>query len=656
MMIVLVAMLFTVGGVTSPQSSLLIKEYKGMPCLWDNGLPYFGKFVETDRAVKDLSGKWRFKIDPNDKGESEGFHLPSHDVSGWDTEPVPGVWNRENSEHSHYKGAAWYRLTFEAPSVKSGQLARLYFDGVCFHAKVWLNGKLLGRHSDGYTAWSVDATGALKAGGRNTLTVRVDNRRSYTDVPPKLWQEEKLGWWPYGGIARTAKLVISPPLSINKAVVEAVPQQDGKGKLGLRGLVYNHGKEDKKVSIKARLRKGAAIICPGLVEQNLTVPAKDCARFDLGSKVIEDIEAWSPENPSLYTLEIEAAGGDFTDRVTENIGFQRFEVKNGELLLNGGPVWLRGMNRHEDVPETGLYQPENRMAEDMEFLKELHVNYMRPGHYPNDPRWLYLCDKEGIILTEEIPLYQASSGLLKWFEAIFIKKQKDVPPRISKQYSTLQQMTDPELLDNASKQIIEMIERDRNHPSIVMWSVGNENLTYIKSARKMYKRLIDVSRRFDPEREITFALLSGPVVSPLMEKTGDMPDVIFVNEYYGWYFGEPEGVGGFLDKVHEKYPEKPIVISEFGAGTVAGRHSDVPEKFSEEYQVHVYETQFREIEKRPFVKGTMPWILADFRCPWFKEEHPVYEMNLKGLVNYDRSHKKMAFETIKEFYKSKAEE
>ncbi len=653
-MVILLLLLFAAGGVSSFQSSLLIKDYSGMPCLWDNGLPYFGRFADTNRDVLDLSGTWRFKTDPANKGESSGFHLPDFDHGAWETEPVPGVWNRQDSEHSHYKGQAWYRLSFTPQKNNSGGLYRLYFDGVCFHAKVWLNGDYLGEHSGGYTAWSVDATDALLPGKKNVLAVMVDNRRSYIDVPPRLWKKEKLGWWPYGGIARTARMVRSPAVSINKAVIHAVPQQGGKGRLSVSGLVYNHHSEAREVTVAARLRKGTEVICSELEHIKLSVPAKDCARFDLGEKLIGEIEAWSPSSPSLYTIELEAAGTDAVDKVEEKIGFQRFESKEGELLLNGEPMWFRGMNRHEDDPQTGLYQTGERMDRDMELIKELHVNHMRPGHYPNDPRWLYLCDREGISLTEEIPLYQASSGILKWFEAVFIKGRKNVPPRVGEGYPTLSQMTDPELLDNASQQLIEMIERDRNHASIIMWSVGNENLTYIKSARKMYEHLMGVCKRFDPEREVTFALLCGPGVSPLLEKTGDMPDVLFLNEYYGWYFGEAEGVGSLLDKVHKKYPGKPIVISEFGAGTVAGQHSKEPEKFSEEYQAHVYESQFAQVSKRPWVKGTMPWILADFRCPWFKEEHPVYEMNLKGILNYDRSHKKMAFETIRDFYKEKA--
>jgi beta-glucuronidase len=216
-------------------------------------------------------------------------------------------------------------------------------------------------------------------------------------------------------------------------------------------------------------------------------------------------------------------------------------------------------------------------------------------------------------------------------------------------YHTLRQMEDPELIENAELELIEMIERDRVHPSVVMWSVGNENFTFLPSARGMYEKLIATARRFDPDRPVTFALLVGPGVSPLLEQTGDLGDVISLNEYYGWYFGKAEGVAGMLDRFHKKYPDKLIIVSEFGAGTVAGRHADPPEKFSEEYQQYFFETQFPLILSRPWVVGTMPWALADFRCPWFGAEHPVPEMNLKGLVDYNRR-KKAAFDALANIY------
>ena len=639
--------------VLSKSAGFEVREYDGMPSMWQNGLPYFGRFADTDRPAQDLAGMWSFTIDPQDRGEELEYFSPALDTTGWEKMPVPGVWNTRDSEHAGYEGAAWYRTVFVADRGVKGGLPRLYFDGVIFHGKVWLNGELLGDHSGGYTAWSVDATDAIIPGGDNLLVVRVDNRRSYVDVPPKLWQQEKLGWWPYGGIARVARLEWSPAVTINKLVVEAVPDLKGSGTLAVSGLVYNHGDKGREVELSAKTASGAKEIKAG--RTTVTVPAGDCARFDLGRVSVEDVRLWSNHDPHLYKLSVylDSDAGDET--ISEVYGFRSFEIKGTEIFLNGESYWMRGINRHEDDPETGLYQTDTRMDEDMALLKELHVNHMRPGHYPNDARWVDRCDNEGMTLIHEIPLYQAGSGIMKWIEAKIQKRRKGVPWHISEEYPTLKQMNDPELINNARQQIIEMIERDRNHPSIIMWSVGNENFTFLKRSQKMYEKLIATSRRFD-DRPVTFALLSSPFyITPMLERTGHLADVIMLNEYYGWYFGKPEKVGKFLDRVHKKYPDKPIIVSEFGAGTVYGRHETPPGKFSEEYQAHVYETQYRHfLDDRPWVVGAMPWILADFRCPWFLEEHPIYMMNLKGVVDYERN-KKMAFSTLSRIYGEMAE-
>ncbi len=634
---------------SSPAEKFKVREYEGMPCMWQNGLPYFTRFQDTERVVQDLSGKWLFKIDPDYQGEAKGYQKPGYDHGNWELAPVPGVWNVKDGPHPDYKGAAWYVLRFHASDVENS-FARLYFDGVCFHAKVWLNGEHLGAHSGGYTAWSLDASPAIRPGRENLIAVRVDNRRTYTDVPPRLWVNEKLGWWPYGGIARTARIVWTPDVSINKLVIKARPEGDGKGRLFVSGLVYNRGEEPAAARLGAKLLKSGRP--PALLESvKIEVPANDCMRFDLPARVFDGIQPWSPENPALYELKVSLnAEGENTDVARERIGFREFEIRGTKLYLNGQLFWMRGMNRHEDDPHTGLFQSDERMQEDMDLLRELHVNHMRPGHYPNDPRWLDLCDKEGITVIHEIPLYQAGSGVMKWVEAKVQKKRKSVPWTIGGGYPTFEQMNDPELIANAEQQLIEMIERDRNHPSVIMWSMGNENSTFLKRAQEMYERLISVSREFDPERPVTFALLSSPFyVTPLLERTAHLADVLMMNEYYGWYFGKAKKVGAFLDRVHEKYPDKPVIVSEFGAGTVPGRRADPPEKFSEDYQVYLYETQYKEVLARPYVAGTMPWILADFRCPWFLAEHPVYMMNLKGLVSYGRE-KKAAFHAVSRIY------
>jgi beta-glucuronidase len=646
----LVLVLCVMDGKTLPSPSFIVREYDGLPCMWQNGLPYFGRFKEAgSRDYISLAGDWKFAADRDDSGEAAGYYRPEFDDSGWGAMPVPGVWNVKDSELSHYEGAAWYRRTFTATDKIPEGLVRLHFDGVIFHARVWLNGQYLGAHSGGYSAWSLDATDAIRP-GVNQVTVRVDNRRDYTDVPPKLWEGEKLGWWPYGGISRLAMVEFAPEVCINKLVIETDALKGRDGMVTVSGLVYNHGDEPADVSVYATVPSRGKWTPQEFGERRITVPAKDCARFEYPWVIISGVEHWSNQSPSRYPLEVVVTTADGKkDWISEMFGMRKFEIKDGGVYLNFEPYWMCGMNRHEDLPETGLYQPLEMMERDMALLRELNVNHMRPAHYPNDPRWLDLCDREGITVIHEIPLYQAGSGLMKWVEARARTKRKDKTVALGAGYNTLGQMTDPDMLMNAEQQLIEMIERDRNHPSVIMWSVGNENFTFIPSSRKMYKRLIATARRFDPSRPVTFAIMCGPGISPLLEQTGDMADVLCLNEYYGWYFGEAEGVAGLLDRFHKKYPDKPIIVSEFGAGTVYGRHEDPAEKFSEEYQVQVLETQYRIMLERPYVVGAMPWIFADFRCPWFMDEHPVYHMNLKGIVDYERN-KKAAFDTMSRIY------
>jgi len=250
-------------------------------------------------------------------------------------------------------------------------------------------------------------------------------------------------------------------------------------------------------------------------------------------------------------------------------------------------------------------------------------------------RWLDACDREGILLLEEIPLYQAGWGV-----------------------KSLSATTKNRLYTEAARQLIEMIERDRNHPSIVMWSIGNECLTPYPSIRQLYKRLYSMSKRFDHGRPVTFAIFIAPYpLSPTLDISAGIADVISVNEYYGWYFNEPEQVGGLLDAVHRKWPDKPVIVSEFGAGSVKGLSGGKlypgglgsRRDYSEAYQAHLYEAQFRYILKRPFVVGTIPWVFADFREEKMPNK-PIPNMDLKGFVTYHRE-KKKAYDVVKTVYR-----
>jgi len=630
-----------------------IKEKNGIPYLEQNQMPYFTWFLKTSREELDLAGAWKFKPDPQDLGAKQEYFKPGFSDADWQSLKVPSDWTKL-PELKSYQGASWYRKTFTAPSQWRKNFNRLELDGVAHKCKIWINGKLVGEHNGGFSRFSFDVSGLIIYGAENQITVLVDNRRGYTDVPPMLWKNDRLGWWEYGGIGREIKLVSSLPQTVSKIEVSAEPSENSQGLLSVRGLIYNSGKESAGLIADIALKDiGSGKILFKDTHAPIMIDKNDLQSFYFRTQ-LKDIKPWSPDAPNLYLLTVMITGPYGMEEDSLEVGFRKFEVRGNLLFLNGKRYYIRGLNRHEDDPDTGFYQSDARLAEDMGLLKDLHVNHIRPGHYPNDPRLLALCDRRGITITEEIPLYQAGTGWEKWLESAVSKGKAKVGGPTAEGWKAIRQIQDPELVANASLQIAEMIERDRNHPSVLIWSIGNENLTIASGvARTTYEKLYALCKDLDPARPVTVALLTAPVLSPALERTAEITDIISINEYYGWYFGKVEQAGKFFDALHKKYPDKPVIISEFGADTVLGRHepAGAEQKFSEEYQVKMIIGTWEQIAARDWISGGMPWTLADFRCGWWGEDHPGPFMNLKGITDYQR-HKKLAYSRLQEFYKN----
>lgn len=636
-----------------------IREVDGIPYLFMNGIPYFTRFQETDHRILDLAGAWKFKADPEDRGLAEKWFVSELNEVDWKDHPLPGSWQAVFPELVEYLGVGWYRRRFTVPAEFAGKFNRLVLDGAGFHTRVFLNGEEIGRHSGNYTRWSLDVSARLRYGQENLLVLRIDNLLTYSDVPPRLWAGSRLGWWEYAGIGRLVQLESSPAQTVCKLAVTAEPTAEGDGRLSLQGLAYNASEEPARAELVVRLsdlEHDTMLLFPPM---GLELPAQDVAAFRLEG-ILPGVKLWSPDTPgNRYRLTLALSGPAGAERQALEIGFRKFEVQGTQLLLNGKPYYIRGINRHEDDPQTALYQSEARMDEDIAWLKELQVNHLRLAHYPNDPRWLDRMDRAGFTICEEIPLYQAGMGFTKFGEAFFLgAREKEKPPAGVERrsaWSLLHQQADERLIQNAIQQELETIERDRNHPSVVMWSVGNENMTlrFFPSSREMHRRVIAAVRRFDPDRPVTFAVITSIAhLSPRFEGAADLADVISVNEYYGWYYGDMSEAGPYFDRLHRKWPDKPILISEFGADAIPGRHAPagaVPEKFTEEYQVRMLEQVWSEIAKRDFLVGGMPWVFADFRVGWFGDLHPTYHMNEKGVLTYSRE-PKAGYEALKKIY------
>jgi beta-glucuronidase len=347
------------------------------------------------------------------------------------------------------------------------------------------------------------------------------------------------------------------------------------------------------------------------VSRSFTTDASGLATIDFSA----DLKLWSPENPKLYEVFVEAE----TDRVRDLIGFRSIETRGTEILLNGKPIFLRGICIHEEAPLRGgrAYSREDAVTL-LSWAKELGANFVRLAHYPHNEFMIREADRMGIMVWSEIPVYWT----IQW--------------------------ENPATLENARNQLSEVIARDKNRAAIVIWSVANE--TPLGDARLSFLRsLISHARRLDATRLLSAAMerhYLDAKTQMIDDPLGEFLDVLGCNEYVGWYDGLPEKADGLEWK--SKY-QKPLVMSEFGGDALFGNHGDALTRWTEEYQENIYQHQIGMLKRIPFLRGTSPWILMDFRSP--RRPLPGIQdfWNRKGLVS-DRGEKKKAFYVLQRWY------
>ena len=585
------------------------------------------------RQTTSLNGKWNVIVDPYDTGYFDyrrqpydangkitgGYALDKQAKGGelveynFDTSPtlnVPGDWNSQDDKLFYYEGSVWYRKKFDVTKSAPDHRLFVYFGAANYEADVYLNGKKLGNHIGGFTPFAYEITKLAKE-KNNSLVVRVNNNRHADGVPTV-----NTDWWNYGGLTRDVLLVETPATFIasfrtrlktgTTNTIEATVQLDGVD--------------------KARLVK---INFPALkIAAEMMADTNGVARFELSTP---SLALWSPENPVLNDVIISAGADDLKDRV----GFRSIATSGTDILLNGKKVFLRGICIHEEVATEGRRawsEADARML--LSHAKELGCNFVRLAHYPHNEHMARVADELGILCWEEIPVYWT----IAW--------------------------TNAATLANAQQQLKNLISRDQNRASVIVWSVANE--TPVSVARtKFLKSLVDEARELDGTRLVSAAMEvhSGtmenhPGAKPENHKIVDDPfgeytDLCSFNQYTGWY-------DGTLDKIDRttwsiKY-NKPVVISEFGADAKQGLHGDTNTRFTEEYQAELYRRTLPMLERIPGFSGCTPWILFDFRSP--RRPLPGIEdgWNIKGLIGHD-GEKKLAFDVLKNFYteKSKAD-
>ena len=567
------------------------------------------------RKTTSLNGAWHYIVDPYDNGYWDYRHQPrkdgffqnakpktprdlvEYDFDRSETIQVPGDWNSQKKDLFYYEGTVWYERSF---SYRKAPQARvfLYFGAANYLSRIYVNGAAVCEHEGGFTSFNCEVTNQLRDGD-NFAVIYVNNNRRRDAVPTDMTD-----WWNYGGLTRDVALVEVP-----SAFVEDYFLQVRKGAPDvIEGWVVVNG---GSLPVTVRI--------PELkVEQ--TVQPGPGGRADVRLEA-RGLQRWSPEQPKLYDVEVQAG----LETVRDRIGFRTIEVRGREILVNGVPVFLRGICMHEEAPlRSGRAYSEADATTLLGWVKELNGNFARLAHYPHNRNMARVADRTGVFLWSEIPVYWT----IDW--------------------------ENPATLANAKRQLAEMIRRDKNRASVVLWSVGNE--TPLTPARLTFMtELVRTAHDLDPGRPVTAALethYAEPNVKLIDDPLGRELDVLGCNEYVGWYERTPEDADAIRWKT---IYDKPLVMSEFGGDARAGRHGGTDERWTEEYQENLYRHQIEMLKKIEFLRGTSPWILTDFRSPRRVLPGIQDNYNRKGLIS-DTGEKKKAFAVLKEFYAALARE
>jgi len=555
-----------------------------------------------------LNGKWNAIIDPYSRGESMKFYLNrkpekkseflEYSFDGVLRLDVPGDFNSQVPELKYYEGNVWYQRTFDAQK-KEGRRQYLYFAGASYETKVWLNGIEVGRHEGGFTPFQFDITEQLKDGA-NDLVVLVNNERRKDGIPAMSFD-----WWNYGGILRDVFFIDRPAIHVRDYKVQLGP--DGGGIAGYVQLNGASSPQEVTLSIE------------GLdVQQTLTTDDKGFASFEIKAKP----ELWTPARPKLYPVNISTG----QDRIRDEIGFRTIAVKGTEILLNGDPVFLKGVNFHEEIPQRlGRAYSEADAAMILSEVQALGCNFIRTSHYPQNEHIVRAAEKLGLMIWEEIPIWQGID------------------------------FTIAEVFQKAEKMLRDMIYRDKNRAAVIMWSVANETKPSAERDR-MLIGLVDLCHELDGTRLVAAAFdnprYEGATQTfQLADKLAEAVDVVGVNKYLGWYTPFPAPPG---DIRWEVAPGKPLIFSEFGAEALYGKRGpdDVAHEWSEDYQAAVYRQNLEMFRNIPNLRGTAPWVLFDFRSPYRCQQTYQNGWNRKGLVG-DKGQRKMAWQVMKDFHDTK---
>ena len=566
------------------------------------------------RPATSLNGEWGAIVDPYFTGLFSSHHQEK--TNGWfvnrkaqpsDTFPteynfatapklkVPSDWNTQRESLLYYEGPVWYERDFTY-QPKTHTRIYLHVGAANYRSWFWVNGQKVCEHEGGFTSFNCDVTAAVHAGA-NFVVAAVDSTRHEDNVPT-----QQTDWWNYGGLTRTVSLLEVPDAFIDQYDLHL---ERGEGSV-IAGWVHVNGAEPgAKVEVEI----------PELGAKT-SATAGDCGRAEI-RLTVQGLERWSPETPKLYKVKLLAG----QDSIEDLIGFRTIETRGTEILLNGKPIFLRGVCVHAEAPyRLGRANTDKDAETLLGWAKEMGANFVRLAHYPHDETMLRAADRMGVLVWSENPVYWAL------------------------------QFDNPNVLAKASQQLEEEINTSRNHAAIVIWSMANE--TPNNEVRTQFiSTLAGRARALDPTRLISAALLvRGEGNTKIVDDPlGKALDVIGANEYIGWYEKKPETADVTNWRIDY---QKPMIMTEFGGAAKAGLHGGDNDRWNEEYQANIYRHQLVMFNNIPQLRGLSAWILMDFRSPNRPLAGIQDEFNRKGLIS-DQGQKKLAFFVLQKAYKEK---
>ena len=588
------------------------------------------------RQEINLSGRWRFQIDPWKEGHMLGYFSPDFPTQNWCEVSIPRAFDDCAPGMYKFRGVCWFCRDFEVPVSMRGKRVVLRFEGVNYNTSVWVNGKLAGENGDAFLPFEFAVDEFLRFGQQNRIAVRVDNILRPGQLPTtEYWQGQ-------GGILREVRLVATDQAHLTQVRISATPEME-KGNFALAASVTNGRAQLANLALQVTIRDREGRTLASLKASPVAVDAGKEAELSVAGE-LPQVEIWSPEQPTLYSARVDLlSDGKLADQQVTQFGFRRIEARDGKLWLNGKPLFLMGFDRHEDSPRTGMAVDLETARQDFLAIKEAGSNFVRFCHYPHHPGELDLCDEIGLLVLSEIPLcawgvvgtnYDPFSGG-GW-------SASDVPA----------------ILDNAKRQLRKMILRDINHPSIIFWSVSNESQEQHPEIHETNNCLLQLARQFDPTRLATH--VSDHWSTETNKNYFQFDDAICVNGYpwmsrrsgdKSWLEKSAQWWREELARLHGRYPSKPIVITEFGYPSIQGVNGPL----GEDTQVLATKVEF-EAMMEPYVCGATLWCFAKhlFEPATLDFQNTTYDVGPYGYVSRDRRTKMKAFSSVSQMFRQRA--